>query len=57
MKEGYERLMCEVHSLETEKQALAEELEKAQVDPTKGCSLAIKKKLQTVEASLARARK
>lgn len=48
--------MCEVHSLEGEKDALAKELEKAQVDPTKGCSRAIKTKLQKVEASLARAR-
>jgi len=56
MKEKYERLMCEVHSLESEKQALASELEKAQVDPTKGCSVAIKRKLEKVEESLARAR-
>ena len=56
MKDKYERLMCEVHSLESEKHALAEELEKAQVDPTKGCSVAIKRKLEKVEESLARAR-
>ena len=41
MKDKYERLMGEVHSLESEKQALADELEKAQVDPTKGCSQAV----------------
>ncbi|KAL7540949.1 hypothetical protein ACHAXR_011794 [Thalassiosira sp. AJA248-18] len=56
MKDKYERLMCEVSSLEAEKQAALDELEKAQVDPTKGCSQAIKKKLQRVEEGLARAR-
>jgi len=56
MKDKYESLMCEVHNLESEKQALADQLEKAQVDPTKGCSQAIKKKLQKVEEGLARAR-
>lgn len=52
----YEQLMCEVHSLEAEKQALADALEKVQVDPTKGCSNAIKRKLKDVEENLARAR-
>ena len=56
MKEEYKRLMCEVHSLKSEKQALAEELDKAQVDPTKSCSQTMKRKLQKVEEGLARAR-
>jgi kinesin family protein 4/21/27 len=56
MKEKYERLMNEVQSLESEKQVLAELLERAQVDPTKGCSKAIKAKLQRVEEGLASAR-
>ncbi len=56
MKDEYKRLMCEVHSLESEKQALAKELEKAQVDPTKSCSQMMKRKLQKVEEGLARAR-
>ena len=56
MKEKYESLMSEVQSLETEKQNLAKELEKLQVDPTKGCSNAIKMKLEKVEKSLSRAR-
>jgi DNA repair exonuclease SbcCD ATPase subunit len=49
MKEKYEQLMGEVQSLEAEKRALAELLEKAQTDPTRGCSQAIKAKLQKVE--------
>jgi len=57
MKERFEKLMVEVQSLESEKASLAIELERVQVDPTKGCSKAIKKRLQTVETSLARARK
>ena len=56
MKDKYEKLMCDVHSLESEKLALATELDQAQVDPTKGCSTAIKKKLKKVEENLARAR-
>ena len=56
MKDKYEALMGEVQSLEAEKVSLARELERAQVDPTKGCSIAIKKKLEKVESSLARAR-
>ena len=56
MKDKYEVLMGEVQSLEAEKVTLARELERVQVDPTKGCSIAIKKKLEKVESSLARAR-
>ena len=56
MKEKYEQLMGEVQSLEAEKRALAELLEKAQADPTRGCSQAIKAKLQKVEVGLASAR-
>lgn len=56
IKAKYEKLMCEVHNLEAEKQALAEALEKVQGDPTKGCSMAIRRKLQDVEESLVRAR-
>ncbi len=56
MKDKYEQLMREVQSLESEKLALAEQLEKAQIDPTKGCSEAIKAKLQKVEEGLASAR-
>ena len=57
MKDKYEVLMGDVQSLETEKAVLASELERAQVDPTKGCSIAIKKKLERVESNLCRARK
>ncbi len=56
LKEKYERLMSEVQSLESEKQALAELLERAQADPTRGCSQAIKAKMQKVEEGLASAR-
>lgn len=56
MKERFEKLMVEVQSLEVEKASLAIELERVQVDPTQGCSKAIKKRLQLVETSLARAR-
>ena len=56
MKDEYKRLMCEVHSLESEKQALAEELKQAQVDLTKSCSQTMKRKLQKVKEGLARAR-
>ncbi|KAI2493787.1 hypothetical protein MHU86_20750 [Fragilaria crotonensis] len=52
MKEKYQMLMAEVQQLEVEKLSLADQLEKVSVDPTKGCSLAIKKKLERVEASL-----
>ena len=56
MKEKYQMLMAEVQQLEMEKLSLADQLEKVSVDPTKGCSLAIRKKLERVEASLVRAR-
>ena len=56
LKVKYEVLMGEVQQLEAEKKSLAEQLETAAVDPSKGCSLAIKKKLEKVEVSLARAR-
>lgn len=56
LKEKYEILVTEIQQLEVEKTSLAAQLEKAKVDPTKGCSLAIKKKLEKVEANLARAR-
>ena len=56
LKGKYEALMGEVQSLESEKASLARELERVLVDPTKGCSVAIKKKLEKVETSLARAR-
>ena len=56
LKEKYESLMGEVQQLEIEKTSLASQLEKVSADPSKGCSRAIKKKLQKVEANLARAR-
>jgi DNA repair exonuclease SbcCD ATPase subunit len=56
MKAKYEILMAEVQQLEVEKSQLAQQLEKATVDPTQGCSTAIKKELEKVEQSLARAR-
>ena len=56
MKSKYEALMTEVQQLEAEKTVLAEQLKKVAADPTKGCSLAIQKKVEKVEASLARAR-
>ena len=56
MKEKYELLMTEVQGLEKEKTDLAIQLEHATVDPTKGCSVSIKKKLEKVESSLSRAR-
>mmetsp|Transcript_26065 Transcript_26065/g.51887 ORF Transcript_26065/g.51887 Transcript_26065/m.51887 type:complete len:1028 (-) Transcript_26065:116-3199(-) len=56
MKEKYDRLLSVVQSLESEKQALMEQLEKVQNDPTKGCSITIKKQLEDVKANLARAR-
>ncbi len=57
MKAKYEALMEEVQSLESSKASLADELERVLLDPSKGCSNAIKKKLERVEANLARARK
>ena len=56
MKGKYEKLLNEVSSLEQEKGVLAEQLAKVEVDPTRGCSKAIKLKLDKVEESLARAR-
>ncbi|KAL9185198.1 hypothetical protein ACHAXT_002975 [Thalassiosira profunda] len=56
MKGDYEQLLCDVSGLESEKKALAEELERAQADPTRGCSRAIKGKLKKIEENLARAR-
>jgi chromosome segregation ATPase len=56
MKAKYEILMAEVLQLEVEKSQLAQQLENATVDPTQGCSTAIKKELEKVEQSLARAR-
>ena len=56
MKDKFEILMAEVQQLETEKSSLAVELENAKVDPTKGCSTAIQKKLARIEANLVRAR-
>lgn len=56
LKAKYEVLMGEVQHLESEKKNLAEQLEKAVADPSKGCSLAIKRKLEKIEISLARAR-
>jgi hypothetical protein len=56
MKIKYEALMAEVGQLEAEKAQLAEQLDKAAADPSKGCSKAIKKELEMVEQSLARAR-
>ncbi len=42
MKDKYKRLMCEVLSLESEKEALDKKLEKDQVNPTRNCSKAFK---------------
>lgn len=56
MKEKYESLLNEVDSLESERQILMDKLEKATADPSKGCSIAIKKQLEQVKSSLARAR-
>lgn len=56
LKEKYESLLLEVNSLENEKENLMKKLESAQVDPTKGCSVAIKRQLEEVKANLVRAR-
>ncbi len=56
MKERFEAMMIEVQSLEQEKTSIAKELEKVQLDPSKGCSKAIKQRLEKVEANLTRAR-
>jgi kinesin family protein 4/21/27 len=57
LKEKYEELMAEVQQLEAEKESLADQLEKAKVDPSTGCSAAIKRQLEKVELSLSRARR
>ncbi|KAL3924022.1 MAG: hypothetical protein SGILL_001299 [Bacillariaceae sp.] len=57
MKSRYEELMVEVQQLETEKTNLAQQLEQSTADPTIGCSVAIKKKLERVEMNLNRARR
>ena len=56
MKDQYESLMAEVQHLESEKFQLAQQLEKAQQDPSLGCSQAITRKLRKVEENLKRAR-
>lgn len=56
MKSKYESLIVEVQTLEREKMALAEQLERASSDPTLGCSRAIKREMEMVERSLVRAR-
>ena len=56
MKEKYANLIDVVEKLESEKQALAEKLENFNKDPSKGCSLSIKAKLEQVKTSLSRAR-
>lgn len=56
MKQKYEVLMSDVQNLELEKSALAKELASVQIDPSKGCSIAIRKKLEKVETNLARTR-
>ncbi|GFH45956.1 kinesin family member 4/21/27 [Chaetoceros tenuissimus] len=56
LKDRFETMMVEVQGLEAEKERLAKELESAQVDPSKGCSKAIKKRLDEITAKLARTR-
>jgi Kinesin-like protein len=56
LKDKFEAMMIEIQSLEAEKVSLAQQLESAQIDPSKGCSKAIKKRLDDVESKLARAR-
>jgi hypothetical protein len=56
MKEKYDNLLREVENLEAEKLSLAKQLEQAQVDPTKGCSVTIKKQLEEIKSNLERAR-
>jgi hypothetical protein len=57
LKTKYEELMAEVQQLEVEKAGLADQLEKATVDPSTGCSSEIKRRLENVELSLSRARR
>jgi len=56
LKGKYEELMEEVQQLESEKSSLAKQLDRATMDPTIGCSVAIKKKLEKVDMNLSRAR-
>mmetsp|Transcript_25800 Transcript_25800/g.36960 ORF Transcript_25800/g.36960 Transcript_25800/m.36960 type:complete len:1498 (+) Transcript_25800:1-4494(+) len=56
MKNRYEALLAEVQSLEGEKLSLTEQLERALQDPAKGCSVAIRKKIEQVEQTLIRTR-
>jgi hypothetical protein len=56
MKNRYEALLAEMQTLEAEKLTLTEQLERALQDPAKGCSIAIKKKLEQVEQTLIRTR-
>lgn len=56
LKDRFESMMVEIQSLENEKKMLAKELENAQIDPSKGCSKSIKKRLENVESKLERTR-
>jgi len=56
LKEKYETLLEEVNSLETERETLMKKLEDAEIDPKKGCSIAIKRQLEEVKENLKRAR-
>ena len=56
MKAKYESLIVEVQNLEREKDELSKQLENAASNPALGCSRAIKKEIEVVERSLARAR-
>lgn len=56
LKDRFESMMIEIQSLENEKKLLAKELENAQIDPSKGCSKSIKKRLEDVESKLERTR-
>jgi DNA repair exonuclease SbcCD ATPase subunit len=57
MKSRYEELMTEVQVLESQKANLARQLDQATADPSIGCSVAIKQKLEKVENNLFRARR
>jgi len=56
LKGKYEELMEEVQQLETEKSSLAKQLERDKSDPKTGCSAILRKKIDTVEKNLSRAR-
>jgi len=56
MQVRYEKLVAEVQHLESEKHQLANQLQKATVDPAHGCSVAIRNELDRVERNLARTR-